>query len=61
MWYRLSRREDDYCIEYSTDGISFNQMGLCHMFKDDGKRILAFMLIHQKILHLKSFLVIYKW
>ena len=24
MWYRLSRREDDYCIECSYDGISFS-------------------------------------
>ena len=23
MWYRLSRRESDYCIECSTDGITF--------------------------------------
>ena len=23
MWYRLSRREDDYCIECSKDGIHF--------------------------------------
>ena len=25
MWYRLSRRESDYCIEYSTDGKSSNK------------------------------------
>lgn len=37
MWYRLSRREDDYCIECSTDGIVFTQMRICHMFKGDGK------------------------
>lgn len=37
MWYRLSRREDDYCIECSTDGIVFTQMRVCHMFKGDGK------------------------
>lgn len=37
MWYRLSRREDDYCIECSTDGIIFTQMRICHMFKGDGK------------------------
>lgn len=37
MWYRLSRREDDYCIECSTDGIVFTQMRRCHMFKGDGK------------------------
>lgn len=26
MWYRLSRREDDYCIECSLDGERFTQM-----------------------------------
>ena len=33
MRYRLSRREDDYCIECSTDGIHFSQMRICHMIK----------------------------
>ena len=32
MWYRFSRREDDYCIECSCDGINFKQMRICHMF-----------------------------
>lgn len=32
MWYRFSRREDDYCIECSTDGINFSQMRICHMY-----------------------------
>ena len=32
MWYRLSRREDDYCIECSVDGVHFSQMHVCHMF-----------------------------
>ena len=27
MWYRFSRREDDYCIECSADGVHFSQMG----------------------------------
>ena len=31
MWYRFSRRENDYCIECSTDGVHFNQMRICHM------------------------------
>ena len=31
MWYRLSRREDDFCIECSTDGVRFSQMRICHM------------------------------
>ena len=33
MWYRFSRREDDYCIDCSGDGISFKQMRVCHIFK----------------------------
>ena len=37
MWYRFSRREDDYCIESSTDGENFSQMRVCHMFKGGGK------------------------
>ena len=32
MWFRLSRREDDFCVENSFDGIHFNQMRICHMF-----------------------------
>ncbi len=32
MWYRLSRREDDFCIECSTDGVHFSQMRVCHMY-----------------------------
>lgn len=31
MWYRFSRREDDYCIECSEDGEHFRQMRICHM------------------------------
>jgi regulation of enolase protein 1 (concanavalin A-like superfamily) len=31
MWYRFSRREDDYCIECSTNGTDFSQMRICHM------------------------------
>lgn len=37
MWYRFSRREDDYCIECSSAGIRFQQMRICHMQKGDGK------------------------
>ena len=36
MWYRLSRREDDYCIECSDDGEYWKQMRVCHMFRGDG-------------------------
>ena len=37
MWYRLSRRESDYCIECSADGAAFKQMRICHMWKGDGE------------------------
>ncbi len=37
MWYRLSRREDDYCIECSPDGIRYSQMRICHMWKGGGQ------------------------
>ena len=36
MWYRLSRRQDDYCIECSQDGLSFSQMRVCHLWKGKG-------------------------
>lgn len=37
MCYRFSRREDDYCIECSNDGIIFKQMRICHMWKGGEK------------------------
>ncbi|MCR5339775.1 MAG: DUF1349 domain-containing protein [Saccharofermentans sp.] len=37
MWYRFSRREDDYCIECSYDGKTFTQMRICHMWEGAGK------------------------
>lgn len=36
MWYRLSRRESDYCIECSTDGETFQQMRICHLHEGAG-------------------------
>lgn len=36
MWYRFSRREDDYCLECSIDGVNFSQMRICHMNKGGG-------------------------
>lgn len=36
MWYRLSRREDDYRVECSQDGITFHQMRICHIRKGGG-------------------------
>ncbi len=37
MWYRFSRRDDDYCIECSSDGVDFQQMRICHMHQGKGK------------------------
>ena len=37
MCYRLSRREDDFCIESSRDGITFSQMRICHLAKAQDK------------------------
>jgi regulation of enolase protein 1 (concanavalin A-like superfamily) len=31
MWYRLSRRGQDFFVENSVDGINFNQMRVLHM------------------------------
>ncbi len=36
MWYRFSRREDDYCVECSEDGITFRQMRVCHVHAGGG-------------------------
>ena len=37
MWYRLSRRESDFCIECSTDGENWKQMRICHLHEGAGK------------------------
>ncbi len=37
IWYRLSRRNDDYLIECSFDGITYKQMRICHLFKGNEK------------------------
>ena len=36
MWYRLSRRGADYCIECSEDGQTFRQMRICHLHEGSG-------------------------
>ncbi|MBQ3192824.1 MAG: DUF1349 domain-containing protein [Oscillospiraceae bacterium] len=36
MWYRLSRRKSDYCIECSFDGRLFKQMRICHLLEGSG-------------------------
>ncbi len=37
MFYRLSRRRDDYRLECSLDGSVFQQMRICHMAEGGGK------------------------
>lgn len=37
MWYRLSRRDDDFCIECSADGEEWSQMRVCHMYEAKDK------------------------
>lgn len=37
MYYRLSRRESDYCIENSYDGINYKQMRIAHLFEGAGE------------------------
>ena len=37
MWYRLSRRENDFCMECSEDGVGFSQMRICHMWEGAGE------------------------
>ena len=37
MWYRLSRRDDDFRIECSPDGVTFSQMRVCHVHKAKDK------------------------
>lgn len=36
MWYRLSRRGNDFRLECSQDGQTFKQMRICHMAKAKG-------------------------
>lgn len=38
IWFRLSRRENDFCVEQSMDGKTFKQMRICHLF-NAGERI----------------------
>jgi len=36
MWYRRSRRADDFRIECSDDGVHFRQMRVCHLYAATG-------------------------
>lgn len=40
IWYRLSRRESDYFVEYSFDGLNFKQMRICHL--NEGNETIRF-------------------
>lgn len=33
MYYRLSRRQNDFCVECSEDGVHFRQMRIAHLFE----------------------------
>ena len=37
LWYRLSRRKSDYCLECSEDGQNFKQMRICHLQEGAGE------------------------
>ncbi len=37
MYYRLSRRESDFCVENSYDGVNFKQMRIFHLFEGAGE------------------------
>lgn len=40
MWYRLSRRDSDFCIECSQDGVHFQQIRICHL--QEAKEVIQF-------------------
>lgn len=37
MWYRFSRRESDYCVECSQNGVDFKQMRIFHIWEGAGE------------------------
>ena len=37
MYYRLSRRKSDFCIECSDDGLHFRQLRICHLWEGAGE------------------------
>lgn len=37
MWYRLSRRGPDFCVECAGDGEHFKQMRICHLLEGGGE------------------------
>lgn len=37
MYYRLSRRKQDFCMENSYDGVNYKQMRIAHLFEGDNE------------------------
>lgn len=37
MYYRLSRRGSDFCVEYSNDGATYHQMRIAHLQRASGE------------------------
>ena len=37
MYYRLSRKGKDFCLENSEDGLNFKQMRIFHLFEAEGE------------------------
>ena len=33
LWFRLSRRGNDFCVEVSYDGVIFEHIRICHLFE----------------------------
>lgn len=56
VWYRLSRRHSDYCIDYSFDGVLFKQMRICHLIREMQRFPLVSMPVAQKTHHLQQVL-----
>ncbi|MDA1469773.1 DUF1349 domain-containing protein [Brachyspira hyodysenteriae] len=58
MYYRLSRRESDFLIEYSEDGENFKQMRIFHLFKGDDEISFGIYACSRKIHLLRQYLLI---
>ena len=59
MWFRFSRREDDFCVENSLDGQNFKQMRICHIFEAKDTIRFGIMPAVRKIPHSVPFLQIW--
>lgn len=54
MWYRFSRRDSDYCIECSEDGINFRQMRIFHMCEGAEKLLMEYMHAARQKAHIRQ-------